>query len=72
MKATKAWGSVERSVSVMCLPKENVFAICHYPPGNRNNPQAITSPDSAWAAHEAHGDVQGACPVIHAPVVSIT
>jgi hypothetical protein len=72
IKATNGSGSDEKSVSFICKPKEKEIAICHYPPGNRNNPQAITIPESAWAAHEAHGDVQGACPVIPAPVVSIT
>jgi hypothetical protein len=72
IKATNASGSDEKSVSFICKPKEKEIAICHYPPGNRNNPQAITIPESAWAAHEAHGDVQGACPVIPAPSVSIT
>jgi hypothetical protein len=40
---------------------QNRFIICHYPPGNSNNPQEITIPQSAWASHEAHGDVMGPC-----------
>lgn len=39
------------------------ITICHIPPGNNLNPQTITIPASAWPAHQAHGDTQGACPV---------
>jgi len=42
---------------------EQQISICHTPPGNPNNPQQITIPISAWPAHQAHGDVQGNCPV---------
>jgi large repetitive protein len=71
VKATNVSGSAERSVSFICKPKEKEISICHYPPGNRNNPQTITIAESAWPAHQAHGDTQGACPVIPAPVVAI-
>ena len=37
--------------------------ICHIPPGNNQNPQTITIPQSAWNAHNAHGDTKGACPL---------
>jgi hypothetical protein len=37
--------------------------ICHIPPGNPGNAHTITVSMSAWAAHEAHGDYQGACRV---------
>ncbi|MDT8413038.1 MAG: hypothetical protein RQ875_11280 [Vicingaceae bacterium] len=37
------------------------ITICHYPPGNTGNPQTIEIPASAWPAHQAHGDTQGAC-----------
>ena len=40
---------------------EEKITICHYPPGNTNNPQTIEIPASAWPAHQAHGDTQGAC-----------
>lgn len=39
-----------------------MISICHYPPGNTNNPQQLTIPTSAWPAHQAHGDVLGVCP----------
>ena len=39
----------------------NKITICHYPPGNTSNPQTIEIPASAWPAHQAHGDTQGAC-----------
>lgn len=38
------------------------ITICHIPPGNNQNPQTISIPLSAWPAHQAHGDVMGACP----------
>lgn len=38
------------------------ITICHLPPGNNQNPQTISIPLSAWPAHQAHGDVMGACP----------
>jgi hypothetical protein len=37
------------------------ITICHYPPGNKNNPQTIEIPESAWKAHQAHGDTKGGC-----------
>ncbi len=42
--------------------EEQKITICHIPPGNPNNPQTIEIPLSAWPAHQAHGDVMGACP----------
>ena len=48
------------------------IVICHKPPGNPTNTQQLTIPQSAWAAHEAHGDVLGTCPVVlNPPEVSI-
>jgi hypothetical protein len=38
------------------------ITICHIPPGNNQNPQTISIPLAAWPAHQAHGDVMGACP----------
>ncbi|MBP7810659.1 MAG: hypothetical protein KA163_15310, partial [Bacteroidia bacterium] len=32
------------------------------PPGNNQNPQTIEINESAWPAHQAHGDTKGACP----------
>lgn len=42
--------------------EEQKITICHYPPGNTENPQQIEIPLSAWPAHQAHGDVLGPCP----------
>lgn len=42
-------------------PAEKMITICHYPPGQPNNPQEISIPESAWAVHQAHGDTKGAC-----------
>jgi cysteine-rich repeat protein len=36
--------------------------LCHYPPGNSNNPQNIVVGEAAVAAHLRHGDQIGACP----------
>ncbi len=37
------------------------ITVCHTPPGNNQIHQTITIPLSAWPAHQAHGDIQGAC-----------
>jgi hypothetical protein len=36
-------------------------AVCHTPPGNPANAQTIAVPESALAAHLAHGDTIGTC-----------
>ena len=69
--ATNSAGSSSQTVTFVCQPKETEIAICHYPPGNTNNPQTITIPESAWSAHEGHGDSRGECPVILAPELTI-
>lgn len=35
--------------------------ICHVPPGNARAQHTITVSESAWNAHEKHGDRRGAC-----------
>jgi len=37
------------------------LTICHIPPGNRDARKTMTVPESAWSAHEAHGDLLGPC-----------
>ncbi len=37
------------------------ITICHYPPGNPDNPVTITINENAWDAHEDHGDTLGEC-----------
>ena len=37
--------------------------LCHRPPGNPENAQTITVSSSAAAAHFAHGDTAGPCPI---------
>ena len=37
------------------------ITICHIPPGNPDNKKTITISLSAWPAHRAHGDTEGAC-----------
>ncbi|MFC1746150.1 TolB family protein [Candidatus Riflebacteria bacterium] len=43
--------------------ENKLTTICHIPPGNPDNLQTITIAESAWSAHEAHGDTKGECPV---------
>jgi hypothetical protein len=37
------------------------ITICHIPPGNPSKKNTITIGASAWPAHQAHGDTEGAC-----------
>lgn len=37
------------------------MTICHHPPGNPTHAVTITIGSSAWPAHQAHGDTEGAC-----------
>lgn len=39
----------------------NKITICHFPPGNPDNPQTITINLNALRAHLAHGDFIGTC-----------
>jgi len=41
---------------------ETQVTICHIPPGNPSKRNTITVGASAWPAHQAHGDTEGACP----------
>ena len=40
---------------------EAQITICHIPPGNPSKRNTITIGASAWPAHQAHGDSEGAC-----------
>ena len=40
---------------------EKQMTICHIPPGNPSAKKTITVGESAWPAHQAHGDTEGAC-----------
>jgi len=40
---------------------EKQMTICHIPPGNPAKKTTITIGESAWPAHQAHGDTEGAC-----------
>jgi hypothetical protein len=40
---------------------EAQVTICHIPPGNPSKPRTLTIGASAWPAHQAHGDTEGAC-----------
>jgi len=37
------------------------LTICHVPPGNPDARRTMTVPESAWGAHESHGDALGPC-----------
>jgi hypothetical protein len=37
------------------------LTICHFPPGNPENPHTITISESSLSSHLAHGDIEGAC-----------
>ena len=41
--------------------------LCHAPPGNPENLQTLSVAEGAVAAHLAHGDLLGACPVVEPP-----
>jgi hypothetical protein len=41
---------------------ESKVTICHIPGGNPAKRNTITIGSSAWPAHQAHGDTEGACP----------
>jgi hypothetical protein len=40
---------------------ERTMTICHIPPGRPSNRQTITIGESAWPAHQGHGDTEGPC-----------
>jgi len=66
-------GTCPPAVTTPTVTPDPEIVICHKPPGNPTNTQQLTIPQSAWAAHQAHGDVLGTCPVVvNPPVVSIT
>lgn len=41
--------------------RDGKITICHIPPGNRSARHTISVGESAWAAHQGHGDHRGAC-----------
>jgi hypothetical protein len=41
--------------------RDGKITICHIPPGNRSARHTISVSESAWAAHQGHGDHRGAC-----------
>lgn len=40
---------------------EKKMTICHIPPGNPSKAKTLEIGSSAWPAHQAHGDTEGAC-----------
>ena len=58
-------GNASKTVTIFYkepVVEEQIISICHHPPGNPENTQNLQIPLSAWPAHQAHGDVLGACP----------
>lgn len=67
--ASNQSGTAEGSRTIRFKVKDKMITICHYPPGNTDNPQTIQIPESAWPAHQAHGDHLGPCETNKKPVV---
>lgn len=63
------WGACAQALSCTATqnpavgadPNTGKVTICHIPPGNPNNQHTISVSQNALPAHEAHGDVLGAC-----------
>lgn len=51
---------------------DNFITICHYPPGNTNNPQTITISVNALQAHLDHGCSVGPCTGSHGNILYTT
>lgn len=49
---------IEVKQESLAVVQGDVIVVCHKPDGN---PRTLTIPDSAWPAHQAHGDTYGAC-----------
>ncbi|MDX2359452.1 MAG: hypothetical protein QNK23_01505 [Crocinitomicaceae bacterium] len=70
---TNSCGTITESITVnRTRPIEDKMTICHHPPGNPENRQELEIPVSAWAAHQAHGDTEGACPEVPVDVKKMT
>lgn len=41
--------------------KKKKVTVCHFPPGNTDNPQIICIGKPALATHLSHGDYEGEC-----------
>jgi hypothetical protein len=41
--------------------RDGKITICHIPPGNSSARHTIRVGESAWSAHQGHGDHRGAC-----------
>lgn len=47
--------------------EENKITICHHPVDDPENPLTLVINESAWTAHEEHGDTLGACEEVEPP-----
>lgn len=43
--------------------RDGKITICHVPPGNASARHTISVGESAWSAHQGHGDTRGPCRV---------
>jgi hypothetical protein len=43
------------------MNRDGKITICHIPPGNRSARHTIRVGESAWPAHDGHGDYRGPC-----------
>lgn len=50
---------IEVKQESLAVVQGDVITVCHKPDGN---PRTLTIPDSAWPAHQSHGDTYGVCP----------
>ena len=41
--------------------RDGKITICHVPPGNPSNRRTLSVGESAWSAHQGHGDYRGPC-----------
>ena len=68
VKATNNDGTITKTENIIYNRSRfgnvetTTMVICHTPPGNSGASETITIPLNAWPAHQAHGDVAGACP----------
>ena len=58
---------IEVNTRSTAILQNETIPICHNP---NHNPQTMQIPDSAWPAHQGHGDTQGPCPGQSSPMSS--
>ena len=67
----KAYVMTSSSRGIMATNEgQNKTKICHVPPGNPQNAQTLSLPQSAVRAHIAHGDYLGECKALSTATVA--